>query len=195
MILQLVKLRILNKKLKNNQTIYKVKIVRLFFLILIFVIFGIFFSKIRINIKEFIFDLNKKEIFTFKIEICIYLYNILKIKIISLTEFESKFLWMKYSYIKLFNRLNLNKNPKLKFKNLKIKTEQLKLFLNFGFENPVNTAYFTALFSSIISYFLSKTAEEVNNKKYEFKLIPNYNFINFKLKFSSKFSLNFLNLL
>jgi len=70
---------------------------------------------------------------------------------------------------------------------MKPEIENFKFNLDFGTEDAAVTSLLTPAFSGIIVYFLKKFTRKVNEKKYEFKITPNYfNTNNFTIKFKTK---------
>lgn len=157
-------------------------LVLFFAFVLAFVIILVFFSYIKIVIKnlELNTENNKNN------ESIIIIKIILFGKILFCCKVQEK-IWNKVSFNK--EKFHMTKNDKKKiFNKLKkanIKLEKLDLKVAIGLEDCVITSYVVGLLSAIISNVLPYIYNKKNNvKNYNYQVMPIYN------KFFSKLQLN-----
>lgn len=169
-----------------------------FILIILFLVFGLFFSKVKINIKKFYFVMSPNETHKneYLINIGIYLFGKIKIFGINLSNDAIKLMGKKISYQKIKNTKfykeivkpdadDLDKKELLDYmKNLYIKFEKFNLNLTLGTDSTLITSFLIFAVSTIISFILKKGISKYNAKKHSFIITPkyeNYNLINANL--------------
>lgn len=185
----------------------------LLFIIINFIILGMFFSSLEIEIKELNLESNEKRTWFIdvkKANICINLYFFKLIKIFKIRIDEKyiylfgKRIFLKKLYEKENNKkiiLNKLKDVKNNFKSLdfKILRPNLGKFnfkLDIGTENATITSFLTFIIATFLTYILKKSVKTFNPRKYNYKIIPIYSNANyFSANLNSKIKFNTFNLI
>lgn len=177
-------------------------------IILEFIILGLIYSKIIINIENLEINSinNQINVDTMSISIEIKLYKFLKVLKLKFYRHYFQVYGIKIYYkkaLKYGNKTELSqkvyrfiKKSNIQIKNVKLQLEYFKFNLNFGTENAIITSVITATLSGIIVFILNKFVSNFNNNDYSFKITPNYfNTNNFKMEFKSKMNFDLSKLL
>ncbi len=159
----------------------------LVFFILVFLIIGLFFSKISIDICNLKLDNNLEKINAeFLIKLKLNLYGFIPFIIIRLDEYGINIFGIKISYSKIFksemiNRLFKNELKKVK-KNFKISSikvlkpdlENINLNLSLGTESFLLTTILVFLVSTFLSFSLKNTIKKFDKNKYRYVIKPDF---------------------
>ena len=167
----------------------------LVFVFFILLILEIFFSNINIILKKVVLNKNASD---FRIDINFCIFKVLKIFTIKLNKdgvkFLNKMIPFKKSIKEEIQKLKLN-FEELKFngiltvlKEVNPKIKKAKFALNLGIGDIFLTSTLVVMVSSIISVFLGMQLFETNYKKIDYKVIPEFNKLNFE--FNGDFSIN-----
>ncbi len=159
-----------------------------FVVFLIFLILGIYFSKLKIIVNKMEFEMNgnvkSKE--DYEIKIGIYLFGIIKIFGIVLAENSLRFLNIKIPYrkikrTKIYNEMikkdAIDFDRKLlkdKIKNLSMKFEKINLNMKFGTDSTLITSFLTFIVSTLISFLIQKSVTKYKPNKHKFIITPMY---------------------
>ncbi len=159
-----------------------------FVVFLIFLILGIYFSKLKIIVNKMEFEMNgnvkSKE--DYEIKIGIYLFGIIKIFGIVLAENNLRFLNIKIPYrkikrTKIYNEMikkdAIDFDRKLlkdKIKNLSMKFEKINLNMKFGTDSTLITSFLTFIVSTLISFLIQKSVTKYKPNKHKFIITPMY---------------------
>lgn len=159
-----------------------------FVVFLIFLILGIYFSKLKIVVNKMEFEMNgnvkSKE--DYEIKIGIYLFGIIKIFGIVLAENSLRFLNIKIPYrkikrTKIYNEMikkdAIDFDRKLlkdKIKNLSMKFEKINLNMKFGTDSTLITSFLTFIVSTLISFLIQKSVTKYKPNKHKFIITPMY---------------------
>ena len=165
-------------------------IVLYFFILFLvmFIFFGIIFSKLKLVVKELEFEMNGKEKAknNYEIKVGLYLYGRIKIIGITLEEDKIKFLNFKLPYktlkqTKLYQNMikkdaiELDKQVlKDNISLLDMKFEKVNLNVKFGTESTLITSFLTFAVSTAISFILRKGITKYSPKKHKFIITPLY---------------------
>ena len=187
------------------------EIALIFLFTIIFLIVGLISSRMVIDVGEIeAHSSNFKKIYLDKFQISIKIYLFKKIKFVTINIYKNCIkIWnLKIAFSKkyksiikkyIINSLRKNKTNNLIVSNMKIKDikiEKFKFEFCFGTENPCLTSFLTMSISSVIGIFLGKIMKKYDNKRYNFKIVPNYvNTNNFYLNFNMKLDFGALNLM
>lgn len=166
----------------------------LFFSLILFLLVGIIFSSIKLNIKKF--NIHNSKI-SFEIKVELWIYNLIKIISINVDEKGANIFKRKIPFFEKFRDSLIlrirQKNMKfnLNLSQLDLNLEKLNFYCVIGTENALLTVYLVTLISSIVSFFIKKFTKHYKNEKYDFTVLPIYNqrnIINLEFKgiFSSK---------
>ena len=159
-----------------------------FLFFIMFIFFGIIFSKLKFIVKELEFEMNdrKKKKNNYEIKIGLYLYGKLKIIGITLEEDGIKVLNFKFKYETLkktrFYRDMVKKDAieldkqvlKDNIKLLVMKFEKVNLNVKLSTESTLITSFLTFAVSTVISFILQKGITKYNPKKHKFIITPLY---------------------
>lgn len=169
-----------------------------FILLILFFVFGVIFSKIKINIKKFNFKMLKNELCEneFWVNIGLYLFGIIKIISINIKNNDIRFMGKKLAYetlkstevykkllkpdIKELDRKLLTEN----IKSLSIKFDKFNLDLSLGADSTLITSFLVFAVSTVISMIVRKGVTKYSPKKHRFIITPkyeNFNLINVNL--------------
>jgi len=175
-------------------------------LIVVTFIFGLYFSKIKINIKSIeIENISKKFNISLDVNIGILLFGKIKVLGINLFKDGVGFFGKKISYKKIGGLFNKKKSKKRDFlsiikkflnkesgdkygrliKRIKPKIEEFDIKLNLGFKNVLFTVFAIATISTSIPLAIRNNIGIYNTNKYKYVIMPYYknsNVINLKLK-------------
>ena len=155
---------------KNNN----MNVILLFFL---FLIIGIFFSKINVEL-ETMQELNKsKKLFNFTITIKVYWFHILKIAKFTTNNEKIK--------TKKKSRFKIDREVIKIIQKYKPKVQKLNVQIKLDTENVILTSFLTVILSTIISTTLVKFSNLLNKQNCKYSVQPLYNSEN-----SIDFSLN-----
>ena len=163
------------------------KLVLSFFIVLNLIL-GILFIKIKVSAKKIDIVFIRKNIKTanYDINIGVYFLGFIKICNISIKNGYVKFLFIKKSIDEINNSKVFLKNIKLKFiktspkkmlenfKKIRFKLENLNLDLEVGTESVLFTSVLIGLLSTIISSSMQSYIEKFNKEKYKWKILPNF---------------------
>lgn len=164
-------------------------------MVLVFILFIIVISTIIILMSNIKINIQKLELsneientpILKNIEISIELYVLNKIKIfkkhIDNTDIQNiknskKFEQLKNKFLKDVINKEEKQNVKFNFdviKNLKPKLQEINLKLEIGTEDVLLTSFLIVIISIVISIILSKIIDKFDEKKYVYKIMPNYN--------------------
>lgn len=167
------------------------------FFCLIFLILGLLFSKIKIDIESFEINLNK---INFKINLSLFLFGFIKIFTAKISEKGIKIFGKIYTF-KAFFKKNLkdilkNKNEDKKIlKKLKIKIDYANFKLKLGIDNVFITAFLVTAISGIIAITFNKKIKFAKLKKCKYVVLPEFNKNEINYKGILKLSINCINLL
>lgn len=169
------------------------------FLIILFLVFGLFFSKIKINVKKLDLKIYRNELFEkdYLVNIGIYLFG--KIKIFGITFKDNNMRFMGknlnlenikksklYKNFKQSDLKDLDRKTIIKeIKNLNLRFEKLNLDLSLGTDSTLITSFLIFAVSTIISLIVKKGVSKYNPKKHSFIITPRYencNLINIDLE-------------
>lgn len=174
-------------KLKKKDKTKFMKLVLSFF-ILLNLILGFVFFKIKVMANNLDLELIKKNIrkAEYDVKICLYFWGFIKIGSIRLSNGFVKFLFIKKSINEIKNsdiylkniKPKINKISKRKmvedFKKINFKLENLKLDLELGTDSVVVTSILIGILSAIISSSMQVYIEKFNKEKYKWKILPNF---------------------
>ena len=158
-----------------------------FFILLLFIVIGIFFSKVSIDICNLKLN-NKFEKINaeFLIKLKLKLYGFFPFIVIKLTETGINILGIKISYSKifsseLFGRLVKKEVKKVKtnfkissIKVLKPDLENINLKLRLGTESFLLTTILVFLASTALSFSLKNTIKKFDKEKYKYIIKPDF---------------------
>ena len=168
-----------------------------FFCILI-IFLGLIFSKIKISVEKIELNINNAD---FRIRIGFFLFGFLKIFGIKCDKNGIIFLGKFFSYKKIFNldfkeikKKNLKKKDIKIADELNIKIDFARFTLKIGAENIFITVFLVTLISSLIPEFLKKKVRKVNNKNINYKILPEFNKLEFYYEGKIIFSIKTINL-
>lgn len=177
-----------------------------FVVFLIFIILGIYFSKLKIIVKKIEFEMNEKvkSKEDYEIKIGVYLFGIIKIFGLVLEEDGLRLLGIKVPYKKLKRTKIYNemikkdaiefdkKILKDKIKTLDMKFEKLNLNMKFGTDSTLITSFLTFIVSTLVSFVIQKSVTKYRPNKHKFIITPMYenrNSINIFLELIASFKL------
>lgn len=155
-------------------------------------------SKLKVNIVSLQKDEKKSKV-DFDIILGIYLLGFIKILGIHLKKDGIHFFGFIIPYKKIkmsnvsirnFKMFSLRKF----FNNLNGKLTKCKFVLKIGTENVFVTIFSVFAIATFWSIFSSKNSKRINIKNYDYKIIPIYNSNELSFQFSSKISINLLNI-
>lgn len=169
------------------------------FLIILFLVFGLIFSKVKINVKKLDFKMFRNELFEkdYLVDIGIYLFGKIKILGISFRDNNMKFIGKNlrlenikksklYKNFKQSDMKDLDRKTIIKeIKNLNLRFEKLNLDLSLGTDSTLITSFLIFAVSTIISLIVKKGVSKYNPKKHRFIIKPRYencNLINIDLE-------------
>lgn len=159
-----------------------------FIFIILFLIFGLIFSRVKINVKKINLKILKNEILEkdFLVTVGVYLYGKIKIFSVSFKDENIRFMGKKLSLRNMKESAFYKKIIELDIKDLerkiitnnvrdlKLKFEKLNLNLTLGTESTIITSFLIFLLSTGISILIQKSARKYNPKKYNFIITPRY---------------------
>lgn len=161
--------------------------VLVFFIFLIFIIIGLFFSKVSIDICNLKLDNNLEKINAeFLIKLKLNLYGFIPFIVIKLNELGIKILGIKISYSRIFSSEFIAKilkreisKVKTNFKISSIKVlkpdlENINLNLQLGTESFLLTTILVFLASTLLSFSLKNTIKKFDKEKYKYIIKPNF---------------------
>ena len=152
--------------------------------IIFFLLLVLFFSTLKIKIKEVIIN-TEKNIKIYDIDFCFYIFKIMYFKVnvnnkkIKKNKFKSKLLEKILNVESGFDKWRIKKIIGI---IESIKLERIDLQLEFGLEDVIATSFTTAAIGSIIGVLLANKIQ--NYKKVQYKVVPYYinrNFFNVEL--------------
>lgn len=158
------------------------------FFIMLILILGIIFLKIRISASDVdleVIRINLKKA-NYDIRVGIYFFGFIKILGIRIRNGFVEFLFFKKSinYLKNSNiylnkiKPQIDKIPRQKmlenFNKINFKLDDFKLKLQFGTDSVIITSIMVGIISAIITSSMQAYIERFNNKKYKWKILPNY---------------------
>jgi hypothetical protein len=178
-----------------------------FFIIFLLILgLGIYFGKLKVNIKNLEFEMNGKvkSKNTYKINVGIYLFGTLKMFGISFEENALRILGKKINYREIkqtkvykdmikkdvseFDRKLLTDN----IKTLNMKFEKINLNAKLGTDSTLITSFLTFAVSTGVSFVIQKSINKYNPNKHKFIITPMYenrNSINIFLELIASFKL------
>lgn len=139
-----------------------------------------FFSKIKISLLNLEINTQKEKKIKFKIIFEIFLYNFLKIKVITIDENKISILNKKISYKKILKKLKIKQlltneiDNNFELKDLNLKLEKINCNCKIGVENAIITGYIVVIISMILTSLITKTRKKSQFKTYKFKVLPIY---------------------
>ena len=161
--------------------------VLVFFIFLIFIIIGLFFSKVSIDVCNLKLDNNLEKINAeFLIKLKLNLYGFIPFIVIKLNEFGIKIFGIKISYSRIFSSEFIRKilkrevsKVKTNFKISSIKVlkpdlENINLNLHLGTESFLLTTILVFLVSTILSFSLKNTIKKFDKEKYKYIIKPDF---------------------
>ncbi|MBP3596071.1 MAG: hypothetical protein J6J60_01535 [Clostridia bacterium] len=161
--------------------------VLVFFIFLIFIIIGLFFSKVSIDVCNLKLDNNLEKINAeFLIKLKLNLYGFIPFIVIKLNEFGIKIFGIKISYSRIFSSEFIRKilkrevsKVKTNFKISSIKVlkpdlENINLNLHLGTESFLLTTILVFLASTILSFSLKNTIKKFDKEKYKYIIKPDF---------------------
>jgi hypothetical protein len=177
-----------------------------FIIFLLIFILGIYFGKLKINIKNLEFEMNGKvkSKNTYKINVGIYLFGTLKILGVSFEEnalliFGKRITYQKIKNTKFYKEM-IKKDvsefdKKLlsdNIKTLNMKFEKVNLNAKLGTDSTLITSFLTFAVSTGVSFIIQKSITKYNPNKHKFIITPMYenrNSINIFLELIASFKL------
>lgn len=157
-----------------------IKIVCLFFLLLISLIIGLLFSNFKINLVDLEINTKNEKKIRYKLNFEIYLFYFIKIIIFSCNENNLKFFSKKLEYIKIIEKLKINNilNKQIQnyfeLKDFNVNLEKIKLYCKVGTGNAIITGYIVTLISIAISFIINRTAKKIDSEFHKFEILPIY---------------------
>ena len=159
-----------------------------FVFIMIFFIVGLFFGKIKLNIKNVHFKMTQNQVYEkdYCINFGIYLFG--KIKVFSLNFKDNKikvmgkriksvdmlkekiYEQMVKSNFEKFDRKVISAN----IKDVNLKFEKFNLNLSLGTDSTLITSFFIFVISTLVSIIVKKGVSKYNPKKHSFIITPKY---------------------
>lgn len=159
----------------------------LVFFIFLFIILGLFFSKISIDICNLKLDNKSAKINAeFLIKLKLKLYGLIPILTIKLNEIGINILGLKITYTKIFESKILEKIFKREIKkvknNFKIESikvlkpdlENINLKLSLGTESFLLTTILVFFVSTFLSFSLKNTIKKFDKEKYKYIIKPDF---------------------
>lgn len=153
----------------------------LFFLI-IFFLFALFTSKIRLEIKNFkLSNIEKNDsIKELNFTIKLYIFSFIKILQKNIDKEDLKNISKLNKINNLLQKFKNKKNKEFKnkysiVKNIKIDLKTIDLNIEIGTEDVILTSFIVFVVSTIISIFLGMSIKKYNSKKYKYIIAPMYN--------------------
>lgn len=159
-----------------------------FVLFILFIVFGLIFSKVKINVQKIKFKMFKNQIIEkdYFITIGLYLFGKIKIFNLSFKDEDIKFMGRKIN-LQTIKESKIYRNmirPDFKeldkkviidnVKNLKLNIKNFNLNLSFGTESTIITSLLTFMVSTIIAIIMQKTINKYNPKKHSYIITPLY---------------------
>lgn len=158
------------------------------FFVILFFLFGIFFSKIKINVKNLNFEMSRNEKCknNFCINFGIFLYGKIKISSVNFENNNIKVFGRKINIEKLKEGYLLERIKKIKmqeinkkeaissFKNMSLKFEQFNLNLDLGTDSTLITSFLIFVIATIVSLIVKKGVTKYNPNKHSFTITPRY---------------------
>ena len=171
-----------------------IALIILFFVVIInFIIIGICFSNIVVDIENLNFNSkNIKQVLTEDIEfyIKIYIFKVLRILTIKVYNTHLEILGIKINFNKLIYdiedtgilfrkvkkiiRLIKDNKENINFENLKPKIKEFKMDLEISTENAILTSISILSISSTLSLLLKKYIEKYEKEKYYYRVTPKF---------------------
>lgn len=158
------------------------------FLIILFFVLGLVFSKIKINVKKLDFKMFRNELFEkdYLVNIGIYLFG--KIKVFGITFKDNNMQFMgknlnlenikRSKFYKNFEQSDIKDLDRKtiidKIKNLNLRFEKFNLDLSLGTDSTLITSFLIFAVSTIISLIVKKGVSKYNPKKHRFIITPRY---------------------
>ncbi len=171
--------------------------------ILISIFFVVFLilvtSKVKINILSLQKDRSSKKV-DFDINVGLYLLGIVKILSVHLRKEGIYFLGWSIPYKNLpIDNLKM-KDFKMTFvleflKILDFRLNEFKVELKIGTEDVLLTAFSVFVISTFFSIFFAKNRRKINQKNYNYHVVPIYNSNELSFRISLKLSINLINLI
>lgn len=163
------------------------KLVLSFFILLILIL-GIIFLKVKITLEDVDFKLIRKNIQTakYKLKISLYFLGFIKIASIKIIDGNVKIFFFQKRLEELKNtklyleiikpRLEiLSKEEVVKdLKNVNFKLENMKLNLEFGTDSVLITSVLVGILSAIITISMQIYIEKFKKENYYWKITPNF---------------------
>lgn len=163
-----------------------------------FIILGIIFSEIKIDIKKIELNISKAN---FDIKIGIYLFGFLKVFGIRCDKNGIKFLGKNFSYKKLFKLSfkeiilkNLKKKDIKIAEELKFKINLAKFTIRVGVKDMFVTVFLVTLISSLIAIFIKDKIQKANINKINYKILPEFNKLEFYYEGNINISIKTINI-
>lgn len=161
--------------------------VLVFFILILFFIVGVFFSKVSIDICNLKLDNNLEKINAkFLIKLKLNLYGFIPFIVIKLNESGINLFGIKISYSKIFSSELIGKifkrevnKVKTNFKISSIKVlkpdlENISLKLRLGTESFLLTTILVFLASTALSFSLKNTIKKFDKEKYKYIIKPDF---------------------
>lgn len=175
------------------------------FFILLNLILGIIFLKIKISAKEVDLEVIRTNVkkAQYKIIIGLYFLGFIKIGCIQISNGVIKFLFFRIGIDKILKsnfylhllKPRFQKIPKRELINgfckMKVKLEDLNFNLKFGTDDVIITSFVIAILSGIITTTMQAYIEKFNKEKYKWKILPNFEerlFINLNASLNLSYS-------
>lgn len=160
-----------------------------FFVIFLFILaLGIYFGKLKVNIKRLDFEMNGKvkSKNDYEINVGIYLFGVLRIAGFSIEEDGFRILGKKILYrnikngkayrnivnrdVSTFNKEVITGN----IKKLNVKFDKVNLNLKLGSDSTLITSFLTFIVSTFVSFVIQKSVTKYNPNKHKFIITPMY---------------------
>lgn len=170
----------MNKLLIKDKTSF-MELVLSFFILLILIL-GIVFFKVRISANNLDLEVARTSIkkAEYKIIIGLYFLGFIKIGAIKISNGVIQFLFFKVGVNKILSivKPRLESIPRRKLINdfckMKVKLENLNLDLKFGTDDVIITSILIAILSGIIATTMQEYIEKFNKEKYKWKILPDF---------------------
>lgn len=159
-----------------------------FVLIIALFVLGLFFSKIKLNIKKCNVEMYRNQIFekAYEIELGLYLFGKFKFINIKFKDEKLKIMGKRMNYEKIKSSKILKKIMKKDFqeldkkeivnnlKKLNLKFEKFNMDLNLGTDSTLVTSFLIFAVSTIVSLIIKRGVTKYNPNKYSFSITPRY---------------------
>lgn len=181
-----------------------------FVFIIAFFILGVFFAKVKINVKKIHLKMTKNELYEndYCINIGIYLYGKIKIFGVNFKDNDIKIMGKKINSLSRIKDKIYSKIIKSNFENidrkiithnikdLNLKFEKFHLDLSLGTDSTLITSFFIFVIATVVSIIVKKGVSRYNPKKHSFIITPKYeNYILLNIDLNSIISIKMSNII